>query len=414
MSVSPSYTPIRIEPPETRVHALDALRAFVLLLGVTYHTVRRHGVQENLGDATSWLLGWFVTYTHCFRLPVFFLLSGFFACAMIQRRGMVAFLHDRARRILLVLVVAAFLIYLLKPICKALLLLGAVKMGLIHLPPNLAGMSPWEMAALLLQRDAWPHLTHLWFLYYLLLVTSLFLLVRWLMLAPGSARVQRAASSGFHRAISSGLAPVWATLLVLPLLSLMQGYGLDTPNMGLVVHYPVLIIYTFFFAIGWWLRRQPDLLAVLARRWKALLLLSVAMSVMAWNCQWLYEIGEDTSTRKWACALASGLTTNLGVFGWIGLFVALLARPSPVARYLSDSSYWVYLAHLPLIHALQVGLHGWDSVWIKLLVINAVSFAILLSSYQWCVRYTWVGGWLNGRRRIRREVASPVAVAAIR
>jgi hypothetical protein len=38
--------------------------------------------------------------------------------------------------------------------------------------------------------------------------------------------------------------------------------------------------------------------------------------------------------------------------------------------------------------------------WIKILKINAIAFVILLSSYHVCVRFTWVGAWLNGRRAL--------------
>src|SRR5262249_25026594 len=34
----------------------------------------------------------------------------------------------------------------------------------------------------------------------------------------------------------------------------------------------------------------------------------------------------------------------------------------------------------------------------QLPLLNVVAFAILLSSYHWRVRFTWLGGWLNARR----------------
>jgi hypothetical protein len=31
-------------------------------------------------------------------------------------------------------------------------------------------------------------------------------------------------------------------------------------------------------------------------------------------------------------------------------------------------------------------------------LVNVVAFAILLASYHVCVRFTWVGAWMNNRK----------------
>jgi hypothetical protein len=68
-------------------------------------------------------------------------------------------------------------------------------------------------------------------------------------------------------------------------------------------------------------------------------------------------------------------------------------------RYLSDSSYWLYLAHLPLVIAGQILLLPlpWPP-FVKFVVLLAVSTALLLASYRWGVRDTVVGRLLNGPR----------------
>jgi peptidoglycan/LPS O-acetylase OafA/YrhL len=102
-------------------------------------------------------------------------------------------------------------------------------------------------------------------------------------------------------------------------------------------------------------------------------------------------------------SIANAFTLSLAVLGWIGFFVSVFNNPSPIARYLADSSYWVYLIHLPIIIALQVLVSDWSSVGAKLLFINVVTFAISMFSYQSLVRYTWIGRWLNGQRYIRLD-----------
>jgi peptidoglycan/LPS O-acetylase OafA/YrhL len=83
----------------------------------------------------------------------------------------------------------------------------------------------------------------------------------------------------------------------------------------------------------------------------------------------------------------------------MGLFRRFVSQERPWIRYLSDASYWMYLAHLPLVIAAQLWVRDWPlaAAWKFLLVCGAV-FALLLVSYEYLVRYTWIGALLNGRK----------------
>lgn len=66
-------------------------------------------------------------------------------------------------------------------------------------------------------------------------------------------------------------------------------------------------------------------------------------------------------------------------------------------RYLSDSSYWLYVAHLPLVVFVQTAIAESSlNGFIKLLIICAVCIGVLLLTYQFFVRHTWIGRFLNG------------------
>ena len=89
----------------------------------------------------------------------------------------------------------------------------------------------------------------------------------------------------------------------------------------------------------------------------------------------------------------------LMAFGLMGLFGRLLGRERPGVRYVSDSSYWLYLVHLPLIIVGQVLLRGLElPAMVKFTLLVAGATIILLVSYQFLVRYTWIGRLLNGPR----------------
>jgi peptidoglycan/LPS O-acetylase OafA/YrhL len=93
----------------------------------------------------------------------------------------------------------------------------------------------------------------------------------------------------------------------------------------------------------------------------------------------------------------------LAIWAWclalLGTATRFLSAENKVIRYLADSSYWIYLVHLPLVVALQVWVSQWPLAWqVKYPLILAIAIPILLASYQLLVRNTFLGAWLNGRR----------------
>ena len=73
-------------------------------------------------------------------------------------------------------------------------------------------------------------------------------------------------------------------------------------------------------------------------------------------------------------------------------------------RYVADASYWIYLAHLPVVAALQVVRGRLPLHWsVKFPLILVASLAVLFASYHYLVRPTFIGQFLNGRRYPRRD-----------
>jgi peptidoglycan/LPS O-acetylase OafA/YrhL len=96
----------------------------------------------------------------------------------------------------------------------------------------------------------------------------------------------------------------------------------------------------------------------------------------------------------------------VAIWAWclalLGTATRFLSGESQVIRYLSDASYWIYLAHLPVVVALQVWVSTWSLGWqVKYPLILVIALPLLVASYQLLVRNTWLGAWLNGRRHGR-------------
>jgi glucan biosynthesis protein C len=388
-----------------RFFALDALRASILLMGVVFHSMLAYvmlpGTWAIGTHHTNMSMWWLVHYLHDFRMELFFLLSGFYACLVIQKRGAASFLRNRAIRIALVF---TLLLYPMKLLVAVPWNSGLLKTGWMKMPSDAANIDLTRLAIDQFVLETWPNIdmVHLWFLYYLAWILAIFVMLRWLIMKFTLADfLQLKMKWGFYKLLSSILAPLYIALILSPVLASTPRYYLDSPHSSFLLDPAALLIYGFFFFLGWWLRKCSDLLDFFAERWKILISLSVIASSLAFLCELQLLTRGGSSQLMWMASIANAFTLSLAVLGWIGFFVSVFNRPSPIARYLADSSYWVYLIHLPIIIALQVLVSDWSSVVAKVFFINAVTFAITLLSYQWLVRYTWIGRLLNGQRYIR-------------
>jgi len=84
--------------------------------------------------------------------------------------------------------------------------------------------------------------------------------------------------------------------------------------------------------------------------------------------------------------------------GAMGLANKLFQKESKVFRYLADSAYWLYLAHIPVVIFMQWQLlHVQLPAWLKFMLVLLVSMPVLLASYGLLVRRTIIGRILNGK-----------------
>ncbi len=87
------------------------------------------------------------------------------------------------------------------------------------------------------------------------------------------------------------------------------------------------------------------------------------------------------------------------IFGFIGFFKFLFSNPSGLVRYISDSSYWLYLGHQPLVQAYQIIFSDWDMpIYFKFPFVCIITGLTLLVIYHFFIRYSFVGTILNGPR----------------
>ena len=341
-----------------RFHELDALRAVAMLLGIALHAavfLIPGAWSTDYPDEASDFYAILFFAIHGFRMPVFFLLSGFFTAMLWRRRGLRALGMHRLKRVALPLAVGAMTV----------------------IPVTIWAFVPDDF-----ELDWWPFvwlstLSHLWFLWHLLWIAGAFML-----------------------AVKLGLKfdHPWAWWLALPLTLVPQilmvepVFGPDTSD-TLIPTPVVLAYYALFFAFGAFLYQRG-----IRMRGDWAVLIIPALTVIFWPALGLMY---DVKT-KWAFVASAPLQAAyawLMCFGLIGLFRLIASRERYWVRYTSDASYWLYLWHLPLILIAFRLMKAWPvSVHAKFALVCLVTTAILLATYQLGVRYTPVGTMLNGKR----------------
>jgi len=379
------------------------VRGFALIVGIFFHGAAGYieGFPEQLWpmrEPSSTTLGVVFFVSHMFRMSLFFLIAGFFGRMLIQRRGVAGFIRDRTRRILLPLVVGL----------PSILMLFAAFAGLGFL---LSGM---RMAELLEMSDrqvdtpaadsTFPW-AHLWFLYYLLLFYVGALVIRGIV---GFADRSGRALSFLDMMVRFCLGGVWgAAVIGLPLAAYfyaLDGWpswtGLLTP-MTLAPQTPSLLSYGVPFAVGWLAHRQVDRLLALERLWIQFMTTAVALTIVS---LWLGGVTPrwqpylDDRTLMWySGAYVVGIWC--WIFGLIGLAIRYLSGANPVRRYIADSSYFLYLLHLPVLAFFAAWWNPLPWHWtIKYPLQIAATLAVLFVFYRYLVRSTFIGATLNGRR----------------
>jgi peptidoglycan/LPS O-acetylase OafA/YrhL len=179
--------------------------------------------------------------------------------------------------------------------------------------------------------------------------------------------------------------------------------GIRTPDFGLVPNASALVGFGTAFVFGWFVHRQPTLLNVWQRSWVPYWIAAVVLTVYCARFMSAVTSGGAALPSTTGAGLLVAAAYPLAIWAWclalLGTATRFLSAENKVIRYLADSSYWIYLVHLPLVVALQVWVSQWPLAWqVKYPLILAIAIPILLASYQLLVRNTFLGAWLNGRR----------------
>jgi glucan biosynthesis protein C len=392
--------PTEETPAPARLHALDSLRALMMWLGIVLHVSIIHMVQAPLvpwrDEQRTMAADLLVGFIHAFRMPVFFILAGYFVAQLLRSRGPRGLAVHRLRRLALPFIVFWPPLFLALGIFM-LLFLHRMVHGTWGIDPAMKPTGP-----AIPDGASTIHLWFLWMLLWFSLLAAALASVRgpWLQrgLARAGATLQRLGSTWWG-----------VPLLALPLVLAGLGYpnGFLTPSGSFLPQASEWLHHGLFFAFGIALYHQQwELFALYKRRWVAHAVAGLVAYVATG------ALVEARAHPFWT-GFAYNACTWLWSFAVLGLGTRFLATRKPWLAYLADSSYWVYLVHMPLTVAFGALLYGLAlPAFVKMAINIAATTAVCLASYQLFVRSTWIGVLLNGRRRARSPFSGGLAHVA--
>lgn len=376
-----------------RLYALDNLRAIMMWLGIVLHVAAIYMVGESplpwRDGHTSLAADLLTVWIHAFRMPVFFILAGFFVLLLAQRRGWRGMLRNRLLRLGLPFAVLWPVIFGLTIVMALLFAYRAVH-------------GTWGLDETLVVPPAGVPLIntmHLWFLWQLV-----WFCVLAGVLAPMAQWVPATVRSGVSAVFVRVACGPWGfAVLAVPLALLGANYkygvlmvsGSFLPPLAEWLHHG--LFYVFGLALY---GQRSRILALYQQHWPAYAAAGAVLfvGVLVLGDPQRNYIATLENYTFWFSLLYNSCTW-LWCFALIGAFLRHLGQPQGVLTYLSQSAYWVYLIHLPLTVLFGACLYAWEvSALVKMPVNIVLTTVVAVVSYHLLVRSTGLGALLNGKR----------------
>jgi glucans biosynthesis protein C len=386
-------------PDDRRYYGLDALRGAMMLLGVVLHSATLYlaapppHVPLVTDPNKSLVMDAIFDFIHAFRMPLFFVLAGFFTALLVEKRGVAGAYRNRAARVLAPLVAGIFTLLPLTLLFMIDFVLSA-RYGTHDFLPNRDDLHRFGREAQAQGAPTAFPLMHLWFLLYLcyfyLLIPVCRLLVRW--------SVAREAAVGRFLASPWSL-PVFALLTAVTLWPYPGGQVFGE---FITIRFspPAALYYGTFFVIGYLFHHYRASTARLPRYLRGCAALAVVLfplSIYASYLEYTHPPAE-VGYHVLAIVLHAFCTWAL-IWLFVGIALRFFDRPTPWALYTSQSAYWVYLLHLPVIcfmawMLVHVDVHA----TVKFALVCGMTTVVCFATYHYWVQDTWIGAFLNGKR----------------
>ncbi len=371
-----------------RYHGLDLLRSLAMVLGLVIHAPLVYDIGKNtlanLPNNSEYIL-MISNWIHFWRMPVFFILAGFFCQMVLTKKNLHYFLSDRFIRIFLALIIFCLIQNIL--------------------------FSSYIFA-----------LSHFWFLYYLFIISVIYTFLFKLR----NIKYFKIISNIYQFPLKKVLIlPIYLFPIILlkyfshELEAKYIGYSIIPKN---ILEFKIgsFVYYFMWFTIGCALFNQSHLLDELKKIY--LLFIFFVIALISMFIYWEFTFGAIYENKNsnfistpliFMITISSGITTFCWVFCLIGLTHRIINKKLKILDFFIEISYPVYLLHMIFLMTI-----GMAIVWkepsetfpvgpsynglnldLAILINIVVSFILCIISYYIFIKYTPLNWVVNGYKK---------------
>jgi hypothetical protein len=337
--------------------------------------------------------GFIVEFIHSFRIQIFFLVAGFFASLLYYEKSPRQMIKNRISRILF-----PFLVFetFLGPFFKLTKEYSIIKLNFL---PDLLSFPTLK-----------PFIGHFWFLYYLIIITFLF--TGLIIFLSKFLSVGKYFDKYLRKVLNYPILKlVVFSFFTFSIYTIMNIFGdlmpsylsnffmpntfPSEPRITLLPNPLIILYYSSFYAVGWLLFRSKKLLdSFKSFDWIYFLSGTLLFTFLFFNTFIL---------NYFQMVILKSVITWLLIFGITGIFIRYFSNFSSRAKYISDSSYWIYLTHIEFCYLIPCFIVTWNiPSTFKFLIVTIITTIICFTTYHYFVRNTFIGNFLNGRKYPRK------------
>ena len=302
------------------------MRGILMILGIVIHSAQifsPEAVLKIVNPDTSILMKYLVDSIHLFRMPAFFVVSGFFCFMTLQKHGIKIFLKIRLIRIAIPLIACIFTLNIA-----------------MHYWTVATGWSEQTLESFF---TSGRYINHLWFLVdliYFFLITSI---IHYFLDAKSA--LKKLFSLTLFKSI-----PLSSVLILLPFYTIFImalnkiGIPIYVQKFGLFSPYSILYNYAFFI-FGYFLYANRDLYRSFISINPLLNIAIIAGSLIIFNSLKSSQISIYLVIAEYSYLLAQWCSVALCFY----LFSKFMSKERKIVLNLSEASYTIYLFHFLIL-----------------------------------------------------------------